>query len=211
MRFFAFILSLFVATSCFGQVGFNFGLRAGISSTDIGSEEQKFSFQNTNYSLAVEKANFGYHIGGFSQIKFASFVIQPEVLFNSYSTDYKLKDFSNTNTIESIRKETYQFVDIPLMLAFKLGPLRLQGGPVGHILAGNTSELKDVGDYKSNLNQVDLGYQAGIGIDFWNLVFDFKYEGGLKTYGDHISFGNQKLNFSNNPNRLVVSVGFKFL
>jgi len=96
------------------------------------------------------------------------------------------------------------------MMGFKFGPLRLQGGPVGHVFLNSTSELFDIEGYDQKFDEMTFGYQAGVGLDIWKLVLDVKYEGNFNKTGDHIVFAGQQFNFDQTPGRLLVSVGFAF-
>jgi hypothetical protein len=60
-------------------------------------------------------------------------------------------------------------------------------------------------DIKSGYKDATIGYQAGVGLDLWNLVIDAKYEGNLSTFGDEL-FGFPT---DQNNNQWIVSVGFK--
>jgi len=158
----------------------------------------------------VNNSDYGTHFGFFAQLKIRKFFIQPEVLFNSNSVNYTVTDFRNPSVVDIVKNEKYQNLDIPLMMGFKFGPLRLQGGPVGHVFLNSTSELFDVQGYDQKFDEMTFGYQAGVGLDIWKLVLDVKYEGNFNKQGDHIVFGEQQYNFDQTPARLLVSVGFAF-
>ena len=87
-----------------------------------------------------DQFRYGYHIGGFAEIFLSpnkKLSLQPEVLFNQYST-----------TLDSNYKSIYQnvissnqsgvklnYLSIPILLNYKLiGPIHLQAGPAFSIL-----------------------------------------------------------------------------
>ena len=157
--------------------------------------------------VALKDANYGIH-GGIvirALIK-KKFLIQPEVLFNSNSVDYKVTELDNLT--EQIKTEKFQYLDIPILLGVKLGPLRLMAGPEGHIFINNTSELTDFSTYKDKFDDMTISWLGGAGLDIWNLMLDVRYEGGLQRFGDHIRFGNQQFDFADRPSRWTFSVGF---
>lgn len=207
---------LFIAmTFCFvltTQAQVKFGIRGGIATAQIEPNDLLILGANDaeELKLAVNNSDYGTHFGFFTQIKIKKFFIQPEVLFNSNSVNYTVTDFRDPNVIDLVKNEKYQNLDIPLMMGFKFGPLRLQGGPVGHVFLNSTSELFDVQGYDQKFDEMTFGYQAGIGLDIWKLVLDVKYEGNFNKQGDHIVFGGQQYNFDQTPARLLVSVGFAF-
>ncbi len=200
-------LSLCFALPAFSQV--KFGLKVGGSTTSV--DAKPFEVENGVDSLrvALKDANYGIH-GGIvirALIK-KKFLIQPEVLFNSNSVDYKVTELDNLT--EQIKTEKFQYLDIPILLGVKLGPLRLMAGPEGHIFINNTSELTDFSTYKDKFDDMTISWLGGAGLDIWNLMLDVRYEGGLQRFGDHIRFGNQQFDFADRPSRWTFSVGFLF-
>ena len=194
------------------QAQVKFGIRGGISTSQVEPNDLLIlgATDAKELKLAVNDSNYSTHFGLFTQIKIKKFFIQPEVLFNSNSVDYTVTDFRNANVVDLVKNEKFQNLDIPLMLGFKFGALRLQGGPVGHVFLNSTSELFDIEGYSQKFDDMTFGYQAGIGLDLWKFVLDVKYEGNFNKEGDHIVFGGNQYNFDQNPGRLLVSVGFAF-
>lgn len=197
------LLALLLAAPTFAQV--RGGLRLGMSSTEVQVEDL-FNAEGRNF--AVTDANYSFHAGGFLQFDFGTFFVQPEAVFNSNRVDFRVTDFGNGAVNEAFT-ERYNYLDIPVMTGLKLGPLRLQAGPVGHLLIGNQSELEEIPDFDADLQKLRLGFQTGIGLDIWNIVIDLKYEGNLNN-GDNITIGGEQLNFSRNPSRLIATVGYAF-
>ena len=194
------------------QAQVKFGLRGGLSSADL--EPSSFLVVGNNsfndLKVEVEDAGYGYHLGLFMQAKIGNFFIQPEILYNSMSTDYKITDISFENSVTSIKEEQFNDLDIPVMVGFKWLFLRLGGGPVGHVHLDSTSGLFDIDGYSEDFKSVRFGWQAGIGLDIWKLVIDLKYEGNFNNFGDHITIGGQQFDFDTGDNRMIVSVGLAF-
>ena len=208
-------LLLIALSFCFiltTQAQVKFGIRGGISTDQVQPSDLliKSGSDAEELKLAVNDSGYGTHFGLFTQIKIKKFFIQPEVLFNSNSVNYTVTDFRNTNVVDLVKNEKYQNLDIPLMMGFKFGPVRLQGGPVGHVFLNSTSELFDVEGYSQKFDEMTFGYQAGVGLDVWKFVLDVKYEGNFNKQGDHIVFGGQQYNFDQTPGRLLVSLGVRF-
>lgn len=198
------LLLLLLAAPTFAQV--KGGLRLGMSSTDV---EVRDLFNAEGRNFAVTDANYSFHAGGFLQIEMGAFFLQPEAVFNSNRVDFRVTDFGN-GAVDAAFTERYNYLDLPLMTGLKLGPLRLQAGPVGHLLIGNSSELEEnIPDYNADLQKLRLGYQAGIGLDIWKIVIDLKYEGNVNN-GDNITIGGEQIEFSRNPSRLIATVGYAF-
>ncbi|MEM9821982.1 MAG: porin family protein [Bacteroidota bacterium] len=204
------MLCMLAAQLSFAQ--FKFGVRAGMSTTDVSSSQLliKNSSDLNEFGLSVKEANYGVHFGVFAQAQLGNFFIQPELLLNSTSVDYSLEDLTFQGNGSIIKNESFQNLDIPLMIGYKIGPLRLQGGPVAHVFLDSTSELFDIANYSQNFDDLTWGYQAGIGLDIWKLVIDFKYEGNFQKYGDHIVFFGNQYQFDDRPGRMIASLGFAF-
>ncbi len=188
------------------QSQISWGPRVGLSTTTLDPETLTVS----NVSLAIMEANYGFHLGLFFRAKLSDRVfLQPEVLFNSNSVDFKVNDLSS-GIVDKILAEKYRNLDIPLMIGLKYGPIRLQAGPVGHVYIASSSELGTVGGYEKRFNDLNFGYQAGLGLDIWKILFDVKYEGNLTKFGDHMVIGGQNVKFDQRPTRFVFSAGFSF-
>ena len=204
------ILTLCWAINLEAQLSAKVGLRAGVATSDVSTEEIQFSSAGSDFGLALEDARYTLHGGLFLQLRVSKLIIQPEVLFSSTRNDYRLRDFSSPDVIESIRSENFQNVDVPLMLGFKWGPMRLQAGPVGHFHVSSSSDLLGIGDYAEDFDDFTVGYQAGVGLDLWNVLLDFKYQSSFDDVGSHLTFGGQQIVFDTNPSQLVISLGVSF-
>jgi hypothetical protein len=208
------VLAVF-AVSLFAQnkKKFKFGVRGGVSTTEIAANDLFVTNaeEMNELQIGIQEANYGYHFGFFAQARAGSFFIQPEVLFNSNTVDFKVVDLTVNEAVPEILNEKYQYIDIPVMLGFKLfNTVRLQGGPVGHVYLNNASELVDIEGYEDKFEQFTYGYQAGLGLDFWKLVIDLKYEGNFNNFGSHINIDGRAYEFNQAPTRLVASVGIAF-
>ncbi len=205
-----FALCFFSILSAQKNDGFKIGLRGGLSTTNIDVNQLLVTDQASAQELgiAVKDAKYGVHAGLFMRGMLGkSLFIQPEILFNSNSVDYEVIHGGMTDVLN----EKYQYLDIPLFLGLKFGPLRVQGGPVGHVFLNSTSEIEDKwASYKQDFNNLELGWQLGAGLDIWAINLDFRYEGNFANYGDHFNFFGNQYEFSDSPSRLIFSVGLTF-
>lgn len=193
-----------LSVESFAQV--KLGIKGGLCTYDLGVNEAiRVVYNSDQFALNVQDARYGYHAGVVVQAKIGSFVIQPEILFNSNSVDYSFQEVS-ASTPSNVFSEKYQNLDIPLLVGLKAGPLRLMAGPVGHYFLSSSSELLEFEDYAQKFDDITFGWQAGIGLDLLNLMLDIRYEGNFYTFGDHIVFGGQSYAFDNSPARLLASL-----
>lgn len=186
---------------------FKIGIKGGISKYDYGLS--KLIISDPKLSLTILDKSVGFQGGAVIQIKLGKFLIQPEFIFNSNKVNYSVSD-SQFSLVDTLLSETYRDLDIPLMLGFKSGILRLNVGPVGHIHLSSTSELFEFDSYSQKFDKLKYGWQAGIGLDIWKIMIDIRYEGNFSKFGDHIVFNGRKYSFADNPNRLLVTAGLLF-
>lgn len=201
---------VFTTVLCFIAIQTNaqirYGLQAGLSSTNLDRE----TIQANGVSVAIKDASYGFHIGAFVRAKLSPHLyLQPEANFNSSSVDFEVTDFSE-GVMNKVLTEKYRYLDIPVMVGYKLGPLRLEAGPTGHFYVASKSELGQIDGYEKRFNNFNLGYQAGFGLDIWKVMLSLRYEGNFEKFGDHMNIGDQHINFSQRPTRWVMSAGFSF-
>jgi len=108
--------------------------------------------------------------------------IQPEVLLSVKGGKIDLiRQGMETQSID-LRKAT---IDIPVMLGFRLGPLRLNAGPMASLTMLDSGNLKETLKHYSSQSlrltskEAQLRYQAGIGLNVMRMQLDLRYEGGL--------------------------------
>jgi hypothetical protein len=202
--------SLLLLTAAHAQV--RLGLRAGISTTDLQVEPLTvFNPGGLDYlQLAIDEARYGIQAGLVLQARIGQrFVFQPELLFHSNRVDFRVRDLTLGGTAEIV-KERYQHLDIPVLLGWRFGPLRLQAGPEAHIFLNSSSELFVFAGYGQRFRTATYGWLAGLGLDIWNIMLDVRYQGNFTNFGDHIRFNGQEYSFDNSPARWLFSVGILF-
>lgn len=183
---------------------FSIGLKGGLNTQINHPEDITIGGGDSSFLLGLNGRQFGTQFGAY--MRFGNkFFVQPEVLFNSNRTDYKIGESSAG---EVIKNEKYQFLDIPVLVGAKLGPVRLQVGPVGHYFLKSTSELTDFEGYEARFKQMTWGWQGGLNIGFKRVSLDFRYEGNFSKLGDHITFFGDPYNFSDTPARFIVGLNF---
>jgi hypothetical protein len=193
---------------------FKWGVRVGLSTPDIKPKDvNPLTLKNStdSFTLKLSDARYGFHFGGWVRLSAARIFLQPEVNFNSTRVNYDLKSLKIGSAINDTVKESFLNLDIPVLVGFKLGGIRLSGGPVGHLHLNSSSEIGDVAtDYKAKFKQMTYGYQAGMGVSFGAVGIDIRYEGNFSKFGEHINFGNNSYQFSKTPSRFLVSMAVGF-
>jgi hypothetical protein len=201
-----FIVILLLLGSHMAQAQFfNYGVKGGINTQIDNPNYIVVVSGGSPFKLFIDNFTFGAQFGIFFRFGKRIYV-QPELVFNSNHTNYK---FDDSNLGKTLYKEKYQYLDMPVLVGMKLGRVRIQGGPVGHLFLHSKSELIDIKGYKAKYKEMKWGYQTGIGFGKGKFSFDVRYEGNFfsKT-GDHITFFGDKYSFSTTPARIILGLSF---
>ncbi len=108
--------------------------------------------------------------------------IQPEVLVSAKGGSFDLIRTGLATQQIDVKLTT---LDVPVLVGFKLGPLRLNAGPMASLTISKNQTLKDaLSQYTSQsindtFKQAVFGYQAGVGLTLAGLQLDARYEGNL--------------------------------
>ncbi|MGB8492348.1 MAG: porin family protein [Bacteroidales bacterium] len=203
-------LAVLIAFPVFSQI--KFGIKAGLSTTNVKMSDVKTVFTGTNQYLvsALKEANYGYHAGAFVRFSLLGFYLQPELLFASRTDEYKVVDVATS--VENFRRQKFNRLDIPVMVGVHLGPVRINAGPSARLLINSPSELVTDPDLKSRYNSLTFGYQAGLGVDILKLItLDLRYEGSLQKYQTNIeNLTGTSFKLDDRPNAFLLSVGILF-
>jgi len=200
------LLTVFVALPLMSQV--KFGLKVGASTTSITMDDVKtLTSGSTSYLVKkAENVGYGFHGGVFLRASISKLYIQPEVLFATRSNDYTISKINST--VDSVTVgQTFNKLDIPLMIGVKFGPVRINAGPVGSLAIGSPKELVKDPDFKAMYAKMTFGYQAGLGLDIVKkLTIDLRYEGSLSKYQSKLG----DIALDDRPNAFLLSVGYMF-
>jgi hypothetical protein len=85
---------------------------------------------------------------------------------------------------------------------------------VGHIFldasGGFDDYNNDQDEYEALFDDLTWGWQGGLGLDFWKLHIDLRYEGNFRQLGEEITFFGRTFDFDTADNRMIASLGFSF-
>lgn len=141
------------------------------------------------------------------------FFVQPEVLISAKGGSFDVVKTSLATQKIDVRFTT---IDVPLLLGFKLGPLRLNAGPMASLTVSENQELKDALDQYSKqsiddtFKQAVFGYQAGAGLTFQGLNLDLRYEGSLSDFSQIGLNPGDDARFTSKTALWQITVGFGF-
>lgn len=199
-------LLVFCATTASAQ--FEFGLKAGLSTQSLQGQDLQLSGQGAeNLGVAIKDANYGIQAGAFFRVPLGEKVfLQPEFTFNSTSAEFSVTAPDGN----SIFKERYNFVDVPLLVGYKLGFLKLAAGPVGHFYFNQAQDVINLEGWNSALEEFNLGYALGGAIDIGRMTFDVRYDGNFGKFGQTFTVAGNEFAVDQAPKRWVATVGYRF-
>lgn len=198
-------LTLF-AYSSYAQF-FTLGPKVGISSSTVRVADDV-------QGIASGDSEVGFHAGLFTRISILGFYVQPEALFTSARGNIVLQDNISGNA-ESVQELTYNKIDVPVMLGFKIGPLfRVNAGPTFSFILND--DIRNgagaaIDQIEQEYNSANVGYQVGVGLDISRLIIDLKYENNLNALGESVNIAGTSFPTDLRNQLIQLSLGFKLL
>lgn len=185
------------AVSTFAQKDkpwFQLGLRAGTNLSQLktgnfvtdGQYQGSVLRENLKQSLNTRTG----FVGGLWMRFGRTIYLQPEVLYSGKGGSYTVQvidaNGNPTGTPLEVKVKT-ENIDVPLLLGLRVGPLRVNAGPVASFMIGSNESIKDAitkytrGSINDTFNQAAWGYQLGGGIDIGNFSLDVRYEDSISN------------------------------
>ncbi|CCH03127.1 hypothetical protein FAES_5128 [Fibrella aestuarina BUZ 2] len=136
------------------------------------------------------------------------FYVQPELLFSVKGGRFDILRQGLATQSVNVKVGT---IDLPLLLGVRVGPLRLNAGPMASLTVLNGNLKEAIAHYGSQpigetARQAAVGYQAGIGLSLAGMQLDLRHEGGLTGKPATSDAGTQSTR--SNLWQLTVGVGF---
>jgi hypothetical protein len=184
-----------------------FGIKAGAESA--WTPKYNVGTGSSNLTIdAVKSTNWGWNAGVFVRIKLLGLYIQPEAVFGSTSFDYKV----DSTSYSKVLSQKFNKLTVPILIGFKLGPLRVNVGPSATMQLGNPKALLETSTYNNMYKGAVWGFQAGVGLDlFKKLTIDARYAGGFgDQFGKSINVAGQTMKLNNTSPSILLSVGYMF-
>lgn len=188
-----------LAVSANAQI-FSYGIKGGINHTNPNISNMKIG----DYKLFNDQSEIGYQFGAFARVKVLMLYIQPE--FN-YSVQKSRINIQHNGGIVNGSKYQVNTFNIPILVGFKLGPVRLNAGPMYTKYIKTRGAVRDLEGVDFHLNNSGWGYAAGVGVDLFKVVTaDLRYEGSFDEQS-YLKDGDIRRNLSK-PRNLSITLGF---
>ena len=131
------LLVALIALPAFSQL--KFGIKVGAATTTVPKYD--ITTGGTNSTIeALNKASWGFNGGVFLRLSLLGLYIQPEALLATNTYEYNVTQGTNPTVL---MKQTFNRLDVPVMVGFKLGPLRINAGPAASVQIGSPKALID--------------------------------------------------------------------
>lgn len=213
----------------FGGTGkfFTFGLKVGTNFSRLNTLELKtprltgpggipvVSGGQIVYDFFQDNSKSTTGIVGGAFFRFGKKIfLQPEVLVSAKGGSFDLIRSGLATQRIDVRFTT---LDVPVLIGFRLGPLRLNAGPMASLTVSNNQNLKDaLNQYTSQsidetFKQAVFGYQAGVGLTLAGLQLDARYEGNLSDLSQvGISTPGNDARFTTKTTLWQLTAGYAF-
>ena len=180
-------LGLSIAAIQFTNAQISYGIKGGLN------------YSTTNIPVSGADDSAGYHAGLWLRVKVpvVGLYVRPEIVYTSLKSDY----ISGKYTLNKI--------DIPVLVGMKfLGVGNVFIGPSFQYLLN--SEFNN-GFTNANSKDLSVGLQVGVGVEFWKLGVDVRYETALSkaenSFGD---IASTLYEIDTQPNQFIVGLSYKF-
>lgn len=185
---------------------FKFGPRFGVATSSLnGGNFGDFD----DFDISFQDGSAEYKAGVFARLQLLGLYVQPEFLFTTSSGNFLVSDLVNGGS--EIFSERYYNVEIPIMAGVKLGPFRLQGGPVYKVNLDTNSDFLSVDGFGRGFRESTVSLQAGVGLDIGKkMVLDVNYGFNLSDSRDDITLFGQTHDLTQQGAQLSASLGFSF-
>jgi hypothetical protein len=197
-----FVLAFAKSNETFAQ--FSLGIRGGVNFSQLKTDNTQSVGANLQQSLDTKT---GYVGGVYARIGSKLF-LQPELIFSAKGGSVNILKNGTSQTIAI----DYTNFDVPLLVGYKFGPIRVNAGPMASFTVSNSGLDEALKSVSSNLGEsfkkASYGYQAGGGVDIGSLSVDLRYEGSLSEVS---ALSSSNINFSQKGNLWQLTVGFKLL
>jgi hypothetical protein len=198
-----FVLAFAKGNETFAQ--FSLGIRGGVNFSQLKTDNTQSVGANLQQSLDTKT---GYVGGVYARIGSKLF-LQPELIFSAKGGSVNILKNGTSQTVAI----DYTNFDVPLLIGYKLGPIRINAGPMASFKVSNSNGLdEELKKVSSNLGEsfkkASYGYQAGGGVDIGSLSVDLRYEGSLSEVS---ALSSSNINFSQKGNLWQLTVGLKLL
>jgi hypothetical protein len=199
-----FVIALLIFAFQSGNAQVNYGIKGGLN---FNASELSMGSENLD-----SDDSSGYHAGVWMRFKVpvVGIYVRPEIIYTSLSSEYTLTGIGQA-------KFNLNRIDVPVLLGMKfIGVGNFFIGPSFQYILDSDFSVEGIDlkqdDAEENIN---VGFQIGLGIEFWKLGIDVRYETAFSkaesAFTDstaEAALNNFKID--NQPNQFLLGLSYKF-
>ncbi len=194
---------VWASTSAYGQIGLDFGIKAGVNSSNIKVDDINDAIIE---SVNGSSSNFGYHAGAFARLNLLLLYVQPEILYTNINGKVTVTEKTGGTSDYDYNQHR---MDIPIMVGLKLGPAGIFAGP---ILSYNLQSPSEI--FESTYKKGTWGYQVGAGVKLFGILAELKYEGNFGSSADQatipVAGSDYTFDIDKRTPQVILSLGYAF-
>lgn len=171
-------------------LGPRFGITGGVNLANFTGVE----------GMTLKNLRIGYNVGVFGNFPISNvFAIQPEILKSTKGTRLVYKETPVGTGEYSVDAD---YIEVPVNINVRFDPMMhaFVGGYVSYLTSASTKSVwsSDADNGIANLtkedfNQIDYGFNAGLGVDLQRVTVGMRYSQGLTSIGKSSSIvGNAR-------------------
>ncbi len=188
---------------------FSFGLKGGANYV-MGGQITGNSSNGLYFDGTVEAdSQFGFHGGAFFEVRFGKFLLRPEFIYSSMSTEFPFPTAPAEYAVDKI--------SVPLLLGYNVwGPIDIYAGPAYQNVLDSSLEGTEPPNQVIVAQNTPLAAQAGIKARLGRFEVDLRYDRSLASEEPmeldivNSDYGINRATFDDTRlNQLLLSLSFK--
>jgi opacity protein-like surface antigen len=199
-----FVIALLIFAFQSGNAQVNYGIKGGLN---FNASELSMGSENLD-----SDDSSGYHAGVWMRFKVpvVGIYVRPEIIYTSLSSEYTLTGIGQA-------KFNLNRIDVPVLLGMKfIGVGNFFIGPSFQYVLDSDFSVAGIDLEKDDAKEdINVGFQIGLGIEFWKLGIDVRYESAFSKAESAFNDSAEEAlvnNFKidNQPNQFVLGLSYKF-
>jgi hypothetical protein len=169
-------------------------------------DENEFVIHEVRYFAADPVFSFG----GFHMTTFNYLFLQTDLMLSRHTLRFEVSSIEEGMLVKERSAEKWNFIDFQIIAGVTQNNFRLGVGPLFHVVTGYQDALDNVYSYQNKRRGLNTSFSGLIGYDYNQFSFELKYQGALRTIGDHIYWGPYRSRFRQTPDVISFAVGVSF-
>lgn len=192
------VMMTVLGSAAVAQGSFSVGIKGGVNLSELKTGDFLVTRLNANGSPQVDfngreirdnlrnsfETRTGWAYGAYARFG-RNLYLQPELLVSGKRGSFDIvRNVNGKPTTETVTVKT-TYLDVPILLGLKGGPLRIMGGPIVSFRMSDDQRVREAlreytsGSLNEAFSKAVYGYQFGAGLDLGRLGIDVRREGSL--------------------------------